>query len=161
MKRAPGPTAKLEATAPIGEQTDHVVEVHAGGRRKRSPKLRVVSPLQLPPDWELRAGVPRTRADCANVPRPCPYIACRHHLWLRLQQEQPGNPQAGKQGLTTFRPATMQSCALDVAERGASYDEIGDYLGMDSTRARQIAQGAIEKLQDEHPELAAQLMGQL
>jgi hypothetical protein len=114
---------------------------------KRSTKLRVLPPpLQLPAGWEMREGVPATRADCAGVPRPCPYVSCRHHLWLRLKQEQPGNPQAGKQGDTTFRPATMQSCSLDVAEKGASFEEIGQLLGMDSTRGRQIAQAALEKL---------------
>jgi hypothetical protein len=73
-------------------------------------------------------------------------VSCRHHLWLRLKEEQPGNPQAGKQGETTFRPSSNQSCALDVADSGASFEEIGEFLGMDSTRARQIAQGALEKL---------------
>jgi hypothetical protein len=116
--------------------------------RRRSQRLRIIEPLQLPADWEMRSGVPETRADCANVPRPCPYVACRHHLWLRLKQEQPGNPQAGKQGETTFRPSSMQSCSLDVADKlgGASFDEIGELLGMDSTRARQIAQAALDKL---------------
>ena len=42
----------------------------------------------------------------------------------------------------------MQSCALDVAEKGATFDEIGRYLGCDSTRARQIAASAIAKLRD-------------
>lgn len=113
---------------------------------RRSMRLRVIQTLQLARDWELRGGTPRTRGDCASVPRPCPYISCRHHLWLRLKQEQPGNPQAGKQGDTTFRPSTMQSCSLDVADRGASFEEIGELLGMDSTRARQIAQAGLEKL---------------
>lgn len=113
---------------------------------RRSPRLRVVDPLQLPSDWEIKPGVPATRADCINAPRPCPYVSCRHHLWLRLQQEQAGNPQAGKQGATTFRPSSMQSCSLDVADRGAGFEEIGRLLGMDVTRARQIAQSAIEKL---------------
>lgn len=40
----------------------------------------------------------------------------------------------------------MQSCALDVAEKGASFEEIGEFLGCDSTRARQIAAAALEKL---------------
>jgi hypothetical protein len=117
---------------------------------KRSTKLRIIDPVRLPPSWEMRSlsdeGAPRTRAQCKDMPRPCPYVSCRHHLWLRLKQEQPGNPQAGKQGDTTFRPATMQSCSLDVADKGASFEEIGQLLGMDSTRGRQIAQAALEKL---------------
>jgi hypothetical protein len=137
---------KPPPTEPIGDQANHAQPVQLGGA-KRSPKLRIIPPLQLPPEWEMRAGVPRTRGDCGNEPRPCRYVECRHHLWLRLKEEQPGNPQAGKQGETTFRPSTMQSCALDVADKGgASFDEIGELLGMDSTRGRQIAQAALEKL---------------
>lgn len=161
-------------TAPIGEQADHVVDQQLGGRetrlqqiRKRSKRLRVVSPLQLPPDWEIRSrkepGAPRTRADCANVPRPCPYLDCtRSHLWVSLEEEQAGNPQAGKRGQAHFKPSTMQTCARDVAERGpASFNQIGDYLGIDSTRARQIAAGALVKLARRHPELAKQLLERL
>jgi hypothetical protein len=117
-------------------------------RPRRSKKLRVVDALQLPDDWEMLPGVPATRADCANVARPCPYLSCRHHLWLRLQSENPGNPKAGKQGATTFKPSSNQSCALDVAEKGATFEEIGRFLGCDSTRARQIAAAAIDKLRD-------------
>lgn len=25
-------------------------------------------------------GAPKTRGDCLSMPRPCPYIGCRHHL---------------------------------------------------------------------------------
>lgn len=123
------------------------VEIPRKEAGKRTPKLRIVPPLQLPPDWEMRSGVPASRAHCKDIPKPCPYVSCRHHLWLRLSEEQPGNPQAGKQGETTFRPSSMQSCALDVADNGgASFEEIGVFLGMDSTRGRQIAQAALEKL---------------
>lgn len=127
---------------------------------KRSAKLRIIDPVRLPSNWEMRslsdADAPKKRADCAGIPKPCPFLDCRHHLWLRLQQEQPGNPQAGKQGETTFRPSTMQSCSLDVAEKGASFEEIGELLGMDSTRGRQIAQAALEKLKARCAELGVQ-----
>lgn len=135
-----------DAIAPEHDAGVASVDLEAKPRRRRTAKLRVVAALQLAPDWKVEPGVPRTRAECVDGPRPCPRIACRHHLWLRLKEEQPGNPQAGKQGDTTFRPSTMQSCSLDVAEKGASFEEIGNVLGMDSTRARQIAQAGLEKL---------------
>ena len=53
--------------------------------------------------WELRLGLnkpyvgegdeyyhmalherPRTRGDCKNLPRPCPFIGCRHNLWMDI-----------------------------------------------------------------------------
>jgi hypothetical protein len=118
-------------------------------RAHRSAKLRIVESLELPSSWEMRAGVPRTRGECKDGPRPCPYVSCRHHLWLRLQEEQPGNPQEGRQGATTLRPSTMDTCALDVAERGrATFEEIGAILGVHPTRARQIAEAALAELRE-------------
>lgn len=163
------------ASAPIGEQADHVVDQQLSGREERlkrirercKTQLRVIPPLQLPPDWEIRSikspGAPRTRADCANVPRPCPYLDCtRGHLWVSLEDEQAGNPQAGKRGEARFKPSTMETCARDVAERGpSSFEYIGKVFGMDPTRGRQIAKAALKKLALAHPELAEQLEAHL
>lgn len=163
------------STPAIGDQADHATEVQVGASgnekrlqliRKRSKHLRVVSPMQLPADWEIRSlnseGAPHTRAECKlndwDKARPCPFLDCKHHLWLSLSSEQSGNPHAGKQGHTRFRPSTMMTCALDVADSGpASFAEIGAFLGFDSTRGRQIAQAAIAKLKKSNPELAAAL----
>jgi hypothetical protein len=116
-----------------------------------SARLRVIDPVALPADWEIKPGVPRTVGDCRDRDRsqPCAYLSCRHHLWLRLREEQPGNPAKGAQGDTTFRPSTNQTCALEVAERGGtSFSEIGELLGMHHTRVRQIAERALAKLKD-------------
>jgi hypothetical protein len=116
-------------------------------KARRSAQLRVVDSLDLAPAWTMRAGVPKTRAECRGAARPCPHVSCRHHLWLRLQQEQPGNPQQGRQGATTMRPATMETCSLDVAERGGqTFEQIGALLGVHPTRARQIYEVAMLKL---------------
>jgi hypothetical protein len=63
-----------------------------------------------------------------------------------LQSENAGNPKAGKQGATTLRPTSMQSCALDVADRGATVEQIAEYLDCDPSRVRQISQAAGYKL---------------
>ncbi len=116
-------------------------------RARRSANLNIVlEPITLPPDFEFKAGTPATRGDCVDGPRPCPYLSCRHHLWLKLSQDQAGNWQKGRHGETTLNPSTMETCALDVAERGASSAEVGRLLGMDETRVRQIAAKAFKKL---------------
>lgn len=57
---------------------------------------------------------PRTRGDCANVPRPCPFVSCRFHLYLDVSVR----------GRLTVNfpdkePSELEnSCALDVAEQG-------------------------------------------
>ncbi len=87
---------------------------------------------------------PLRREDCREAPRPCPYVGCRHHLFLdvhpksgRIQLNFPG---FGVQDLT-------ETCALDVAERDeASAEEIGDYLNLTAERIRQIEVSALHKL---------------
>lgn len=114
----------------------------------RSKHLRILEPLALSSRWEVKTGVPATRADCPPpASGPCPYVSCRHHLWLVESRDRAGNPARGAQGDAAFKASTMESCALDVAELGAaSYEEIGALLGVDHTRVRQIEEDALEKL---------------
>jgi hypothetical protein len=56
---------------------------------------------------------PRTRADCADVPRPCPFVSCRWNLYLDVDEQ-------GR--ITIPRPDVnveerADSCALDLIER--------------------------------------------
>src|SRR5262249_28750008 len=40
--------------------------------------------LMFPPVDEPR---PRTRAECAEGQRPCPWVSCKHHLYLDVNPE--------------------------------------------------------------------------
>lgn len=75
---------------------------------------------------------PRTRGECADVPRPCPHRACRYHLANERATHAPGEPS--------------ETCALDVAERGgATLVEVGALMGVTRERIRQIEEKAIER----------------
>lgn len=113
---------------------------------KRSPSLKVVESISLDEDFEFLAGIPADRADCRDAPRPCPYISCRHHLWLLEQRDRPGNPARGAQGEATLRPIG-DSCSLDVADRKAhSLNEVAAILGVVPTRIHQITLTGLKKL---------------
>jgi hypothetical protein len=156
LKRKPLPPKP--AKAPPGAETNHVTAVQVGGSGKRSPRLRVIPPVSIPPDWEMKPGVPKNRGECENGPRPCPYVECDQHLWVVSQSDRPGNPKAGKQGATTLRPASAQTCTLDVARQARQVEEIAKYMGLHHSRVRQIAEGAILKIFAFKPQLAIQLM---
>ena len=88
---------------------------------------------------------PRTRAECADVPRPCPFVTCRHHLYVDVSEN----------GLRTHSVdvADMQeSCSLDVAEavsdgtREVTYADVGDLTGLSRALAQETGVRALAKL---------------
>lgn len=77
---------------------------------------------------------PRTRGDCLDGPRPCPWGSCRYHL--------------------VADPAF--SCVLDVAdEGGVALDTVGRALGFTREFARQIEEKALAKIARQPGELGA------
>lgn len=95
-------------------------------------------------------ALPRTRAECEQAPRPCPYVSCRHNLWLE-QAEMRGRgkepvriPGAGAIPVERLE----QSCVLDLVDGGQTYtlEEIGDALGLTHEGARLILLRVLEKI---------------
>ena len=87
---------------------------------------------------------PRTRADCGAEARPCPWVACKHHLYLDI------NPDTGsiKLNFPDREPWELEhTCALDVADAGAkTLDEIGEITNLTRERIRQVEVRGLIKL---------------
>lgn len=101
-------------------------------RRKLERELKK-NPLKVVPHWR-----PQTRADCSEVPRPCPYVSCRYNLYLDVTYN--GSIQFN---FPDREPHEMaESCALDAADNGGmTLNEIGDRLDITRERVRQIEAG--------------------
>lgn len=90
---------------------------------------------------------PVTRGDCLGLPRPCPFVGCRHHLYLDVK------PTGA---ITLCWPHLApweipESCALDVAECGEhTLDEVGELLNVSQERVRKIEMLALDRLRAEH-----------
>ena len=54
---------------------------------------------------------PKTRGDCINGPRPCPWVGCRHHL--------ANAARASDEFILRDGWEDQETCSLDVADRGA------------------------------------------
>ena len=89
-------------------------------------------PLIKAPDDYWR---PTTRADCADIPRPCPYVSCTQHLFLDVKPN--GNIRINFPRLEPDQ--LVDSCALDLAEReGMTLEEVGDAIGVTREMIRQM-----------------------
>ncbi len=80
---------------------------------------------------------PQTRADCARVPRPCPYVTCKYSLYLDVSDT--GSIILNFPHLEPGQMPANQSCALDLAERGPmTLEDIATVTNLTRERIRQV-----------------------
>ena len=79
--------------------------------------------------------------------RPCPWVSCRHHLYLEVRPT----------GAIQFPFPCLQlwemeaTCSLDVADQypaGLTLTDVGEFFNLTRERVRQIEARALRKLQD-------------
>jgi hypothetical protein len=111
-------------------------------RRQRA--LGIVDPELQETILEIEQARPRSRAECANGPRPCMFVSCKHHLYLDV------NPETGSIKLN-FPDKEIwemsETCALDVADRGGiTLEEVGSIMNLTRERIRQVETRGLLKL---------------
>jgi hypothetical protein len=80
----------------------------------------------------IQPHAPRTRGECINGPRPCPWLDCRYHLH-----------RVGD----FAKAADTETCSLDVADRGEhTLADVAKITGLSVEWIRQIELGALEQL---------------
>ena len=117
-------------------------------RRAKTIAIRRISKEELRREAEDLKGFtyerPVARTECKDGERPCPYVACKHHLYLDV------NPRTGsiKFNFPDVELGDMkETCALDIADRGAiTLEEIGDIMNLTRERVRQLEQSALQKI---------------
>ena len=137
-------------------------------RRRTRPRSKTIAMKRLTRE-ELRQGAlmyppvdiprPTSRAECREELRPCPWVACKHHLYLDI------NPETGsiKINFPDLEPWELKhTCALDVAERGGiTLEEVGEIMNLTRERIRQVEVRGLLKLKMGSPspdELGAELL---
>jgi len=80
---------------------------------------------------------PKTRGDCKNVPRPCPYVACKYSLFLDVSET--GSIILNFPHLKPHEIPPDQSCALDLADKGPmTLEDIAAVTNLTRERIRQV-----------------------
>ncbi|MEM1028994.1 MAG: sigma factor-like helix-turn-helix DNA-binding protein [Myxococcota bacterium] len=123
-------------------------------RRKRAVRARTISVKRMT-KRELELGrmlypetdywKPKQRADCLGSDRPCPYVSCKHHLYLDV------SPRTGaiKLNFPDLEVWEMkETCALDIADRGGTtLEDVGAIMNLTRERIRQVEVRALAKLE--------------
>ena len=126
--------------------------------RRMRPRSKTIAMKRLTRE-ELRLGallnppvdIPRpiNRSECLAEARPCPWVACKHHLYLDV------NPETGsiKINFPDLEPWEMtETCALDVADRGGiTLEEVGEIMNLTRERIRQVEVRGLLKLKMSSP----------
>jgi len=136
------------------EEAEQITREQRRSRRKREIRARTISVKRMT-KRELEIGrllypetdywKPRTRAECLDGPRPCPFVSCKHHLYIDV------SPRTGaiKLNFPDLEVWDMgESCALDVADRGGTtLEDVGAIMNLTRERIRQVEVKALAKLE--------------
>lgn len=144
--------AKITPTAEIEQPC--ITREQRRSRRKRAVRACTISVKRMT-KREIEVGRlmyperdywrPRERAECLDGPRPCPFVACQHHLYIDV------SPRTGaiKLNFPDLEVWEMgESCALDVADRGGTtLEDVGAIMNLTRERIRQVEVKALAKLE--------------
>ena len=151
------PTEGALALQPAADGTEEekVTREQRRSRRKRDVRARTISVKRMT-KRELEMGrllypdvedvvKPTKRAECLEGERPCPFVSCKHHLYLDVS----ARTGAIKLNFPDLEVWEMtETCALDVADRGGTtLEEVGAIMNLTRERIRQVEVKGLAKLQ--------------
>lgn len=100
---------------------------------------------------------PKTRDECHDGIRPCPFVSCKYNLYLDVD---PRNGSIRYNASGEPDEVTGDSCALDVAERNdTTLESVGAMFGLTRERIRQVESKALAKLQKHRLAIAVREAG--
>lgn len=125
-------------TVPLRERRVHELVVLKGDLTEE--EMAEGATLEIP----LDVVRPQTRAECRSMPRPCPFVSCKFHLYLNV------DPTTG--AITLNFPdlevwELKETCVLDVADRqGITLEQVSEILDLTRERIRQVEVRGLLKL---------------
>jgi len=152
MKDAP----EVEAEAQADDEETPSISRKVRQKRRERARSKTIAPKRLTKE-EIRfrellplvedPDRPRTRGECKEDVRPCPYVSCKHHLYLDVNPET-GSIKLNFPDLEVWEMA--ETCSLDVADRGGiTLEEVGEILNLTRERIRQVEVRGLLKLKME------------
>jgi hypothetical protein len=154
VRNEPEKLAETEGAIALALDAPPITREQRRSRRKRDVRARTISVKRMT-KRELEIGRllypetdywrPRRREECVDGPRPCPYVSCKHHLYIDV------SPRTGaiKLNFPDLEVWEMnESCALDIADRGGTtLEDVGAIMNLTRERIRQVEVKALAKLE--------------
>ena len=138
----------MSNTTPKRRRTSNKRGARKGLRRSKTIALKRLSSQEREETeailLEVEESRPRSRMECRQAERPCPFVSCKFHLYLDV------NPHTGSIKLN-FPDLEVwelsETCSLDVADRGGiTLEEVGELLNLTRERIRQVEATGLDKL---------------
>jgi hypothetical protein len=126
-----------------------------GRRRRRSrSRARTISIRRLS-KAELNRGRmlypeedywrPKTRTECVDMERPCPFVSCKYHLYIDVHPVR-GSIKLNFPDVDVWE--MTETCSLDIADRGGiTLEEVGEIMNLTRERVRQVETTGLAKLE--------------
>ena len=145
---------QTEGALALSPAEETVTREQRRSRRKRDVRARTISVKRMT-KRELELGrmlypeveveKPKVRADCVSGERPCPFVSCKHHLYLDVSAKT-GAIKLNFPDLEVWE--MTETCALDVADRGGTtLEEVGAIMNLTRERIRQVEVKGLAKLE--------------
>jgi hypothetical protein len=88
---------------------------------------------------------PKSRGDCQDMERPCPFVSCKYHLYIDVHPVR-GSIKVNFPDVEVWE--MTETCALDVADRGGiTLEDVGEIMNLTRERVRQVETQGLSKLQ--------------
>lgn len=144
--------ASLDADDDLAE--DDEADEQGRRRRRSRARARTISIRRLS-KAELNRGRalypeedywrPTTRAECADMERPCPFVSCKYHLYIDVHPVR-GSIKINFPDVEVWE--MTDTCALDIADRGGiTLEEVGEIMNLTRERVRQLETQGLARLQ--------------
>lgn len=136
------------------EPSDSPADEDEPRRRRSRSRARTISIRRLS-KAELNRGrmlfpeedywKPRTRAECRDMDRPCPFVSCKYHLYIDVHPVR-GSIKLNFPDVEVWE--MTDTCALDVADRGGiTLEEVGEIMNLTRERVRQVETAGLARLE--------------
>ena len=157
VKKDAEATAEEEERESLADALAEPGQEERRGRRKRRSRARArtisirrLSKAELNRGRELYPETdywkPRSRSECKDMERPCPFVSCKYHLYIDVHPVR-GSIKLNFPDLEIWE--MTETCALDVADRGGiTLEEVGEIMNLTRERVRQVETAGLARLQD-------------